>query len=196
MLYRNYLEKLLGNKTKIAMLRAFYKIPDKIWSSRDLARFIGAYNTTILDNLGDIEDMGLVDIGLHGHVKTIKVNKESFVFTNIVKPLFEKEDKTLKALIEQLKLSIMPKDTDIFVLFGSVVEKKEKPSSDIDLLIVTKNKEKIDRVMSEKQGLISRMFGNEVAACIMSPHEFKEKQKLPFLKEAKKNHITIYGEWV
>ena len=130
MLYRNYLEKLLGNRTKIAMLRSFYQIPNKIWSSRDLAKFIGIYNTTVLDNLVDLEEMGLVDIGMHGHVKTIKLNKES-----------------------------------------------------------------VDILLTEKQGYIVKMFGNELAPHIMSPAEFKEKQNAPFLREAKKNHIPIYGEW-
>ncbi|GEM_PF-2589497 len=196
MLYRPYMEKLLGNKTKIAVCRAFCKIPDKIWSSRDLAKFIGTYNTTVLDNLGDLEEMGLVDIGQHGHVKTIKLNKESFVFRDILKPLFEKEEKTLKILIEHLKLIINPKDIELFIMFGSIVAKKEKSNSDIDVLIVTKNKEKLDRILTEKQSEISKRFGNELSTYIMSPQEFKEKQKSPFLREAKKNHITVYGEWL
>ena len=195
MLYRNYLEKLLGNRTKIAMLRSFYQIPNKIWSSRDLAKFIGIYNTTVLDNLVDLEEMGLVDIGMHGHVKTIKLNKESFVFTEIAKPLFEKEAKTFEALVNSLKSIIKSKDIQLFVLFGSIVERREKSNSDIDILIVTKNKESVDILLTEKQGYIVKMFGNELAPHIMSPAEFKEKQNAPFLREAKKNHIPIYGEW-
>ena len=193
MLYSLYLEKLLGNKTKIAMLRTFYKIPDKIWSSRDLAKFIGTYNTTILDNLGDLEDMGLIDIGMHGHVKTIKLNKESFVFNDIIKPLFRKEEDTLKELIGTIKAAINKKDVELLALFGSIVEKKEKPTSDIDLLIVAKSKEKIDKLLIEKQGAISGRFGNEISPYIMSPQEFKEKQNAPFTKEARKNFILMSG---
>ena len=196
MLYNFYLEKLLGNKTKIAMLRTFYKIPDKIWSSRDLAKFIGTYNTTILDNLGDLEDMGLIDIGMHGHVKTIKLNKESFVFADIVKPLFRKEEDTIKELIETIKTAINKKDVELLALFGSIVERKEKPASDIDLLIVARNREKIDKLLMEKQGIISRKFGNEISPYIMSPQEFKQKQNAPFIKEAKKSYIIIHGEWL
>ena len=196
MLYNNYVEKLFGNKTKIAMLRAFYKIPDKIWSSRDLAKFIGTYNTTILDNLGDLEDMGLIYIGMHGHVKTIKLNKESFVFTDVVKTIFRKEGDTFKELIETIKTIINKKDVELLAVFGSIVEKKEKPASDIDLLIVTRNKEKIDKLLTEKQCFISSRFGNEISPHIMSPQEFKGKQSTPYIKEAKKNYVIIHGEWL
>lgn len=195
MQYTAYLEKILGNKTKIALLRVFYKIPDKIWTSRELARYIGMYNTTILDNFDDFVDFGLLEVGMHGKGKTIKVNKESFVFRRIVKPLFGTEKNTFEELLSSLKSLIKPKEIKLLALFGSIVEHKEKPNSDIDLLIVTENKETIEKQILKKQAAISKQFGNELSPYIFTPQEFKRKQNSPFLRDAKKKCLILYGDW-
>ncbi len=195
MQYTRYLPKIFGNKTKINILRVFYRLPDKTWTSRELARYIGTYNTTILDNLNDFIDFGLLDIGAHGHSKTIKVNKKSYVFTQIICPLFETEQNTFSALLSELKMMIKPNEVTLFALFGSVAEHMEKPNSDIDLLIVTDNKERVETILTKKQGIIAAQFGNELSHHIFSLEEFKKKQKSPFLQDAKKKSLIFYGEW-
>ncbi len=195
MLYTNYLERILGNRTKIALLRIFYKMPDKVWTSRELARFIGTYNTTVLDNLKDFEDMGLLNISMHGHGKAIKINKESFIFTEIVRTLFEAETMTLNRLVCDLKAIIDERDVKLFCLFGSIVEHMEKPDSDIDIIIVTGKRDKIERLLAEKQGMIARKYGNELSLHIFGPKEFRSKQNTPFLREARKRHIALHGRW-
>ena len=169
MIYTRYLEKVLGNKTKIAMLRAFYKVPDKVWTSRGLADFIGTYNTTVLDNLGDLEEMGILIIGSHGKVKTIKVNKDSFIFKEMVKPLFQAEKNSLDKLIKDLKAMLGPKDAKLFLVFGSIVDQKERPNSDIDLIVVTENKGKIDKIIENNQHVISNKYGNGLSFFFFLP---------------------------
>ncbi len=195
MQFKNYMEKLLGNKAKIAMLRAFCAVPEKVWTSRDLAKFIGTYNSTILRNLGDFEDMGIVEIGMHGHVKTIKLNRAGFSFSKIAKPIFDAEKNTLNSLIEDLKEIIKPGDVKFFALFGSVAEGKERPNSDIDLLIVSEKKEKVVEALEKNRSEIAKKYGNEISFQIFSQKEFKLKQSSPFLRDAKKKYISIYGDW-
>ena len=195
MQYTHYLDKILGNKTKINLLRVFYRLPDKTWTSRELAEYVGTYNTTVLDNLGDFVDFGLVDVGMHGHGKTIKVNKKNYIFTHIVCPLFETEQTTFNELLSELKRLINKKEIKLFALFGSVVEHKERPNSDIDLLIVTENKEKIEPILTKKQAIIAEKFGNEISPHLFTLKEFKKKQKSPFLHDAKKKSLIVYGEW-
>lgn len=195
MIYHYYLEKLLGNKTKISLLRTLYKIPDKIWTSRSLAKFIGVYNTTVLDNIQDLAEMGVLQIGKYGGGKTIRLNKESFVFTEIIKPLLEKEEKSLAVLIGKLKIMFRRANLELLVLFGSLIAHKEKPNSDIDILVITKNKKQVEEIITQQQGEIVTQFGNELSFYILSPSEFRAKKKAPFIKDIKKNHILLKGEW-
>ncbi|MBI5347046.1 MAG: nucleotidyltransferase domain-containing protein [Candidatus Aenigmarchaeota archaeon] len=196
MIFAKYLEKLVGNKTKIGMLRMFSRIPEKVWSSRDLAKAIGTYNTTVLDNLGDFEEMGLIDLGYHGHVKTIKVNKDSFLFAGVVKPLFEKEAKSLDFLLEDLKSTINTDGLKLAAVFGSIAEHKERPDSDIDILVVTSKKISAEKLLEDNQHRMLKKYGNQISAFVFSPEEFRKKKNAPFIKEAMKNNIVLYGKWV
>lgn len=195
MIYHNYLEKLLGNKTKISLLRTLYKIPDKVWTSRGLARFIGIYNTTILDNVRDLAEMGILQVGNYGRGKTIQLNKQSFVFAEIIKPLFEKEENSLAILTKKLKSLFGRADLELLVLFGSLVSHEEKPNSDIDILIVTKDKKQVENIITQQQGEIAKQFSNELSPYIFSPSEFKARRNAPFVKDIKKKHILLRGGW-
>jgi len=195
MIYRKYLEKLLGNKTKVALLRVFADVPDKAWTIRELARFIHTYNTTVQDNLPDLEDMGIVEKGMHGKGMVVKVKKDSFVFSHIVAPLFGAEKKTFDALTASLK-DALPKGTMCAVLFGSVAAHTETPHSDIDILVIAADKRAAEESIGRAQSRIAREFGNELSLHLLTPAEFRQKQQTPFIKEAKKTGIVLQGRWL
>lgn len=195
MQYNNYLEQILGNKTKIGVLRVLCQFPDKIWTEREIAKYIEVYNTTVLDNMQDLVNFGIVIIGMHGRAKTVRVNKKNFVFKYVLYPLFETEKRTIEALISSLKSLINKKETKLFLFYGSIVEHKEMPTSDIDLLIITYNKEKAEEQIIKRQSEIVEQFGNEFSITIWSVEEFKKKKNSPFLQTAKKNGIVLYGDW-
>lgn len=195
MQYHNYLEQVLGNKTKVGILRVLWQFPDKIWTEREIAEYIKVYNTTVLDNMQDLVNFGIVIVGMHGRAKTVRVNKKNFIFKEIVFPLFETEKKSFEELISSLKNLIDEKDTKLCLFYGSIVEHKEIPTSDIDLLIVTYNKEKAEERIVKRQSEIVDRFGNEISITLWSIEEFKKKKNSPFLQTAKKNGIIICGDW-
>jgi predicted nucleotidyltransferase len=67
------------------------------------------------------------------------------------------------------------------------------PRSDIDLLIVSDDRENAEAAVSELQVEISRMFGNPLTTYIVTKKEMNE-QRSPALKEIGEKHITICGE--
>ena len=62
MIFTNYLERVLGSKAKIKILRTVYKIPEKGWTSRELSMFIGISHTAVLKSLPDLIDMNILKI--------------------------------------------------------------------------------------------------------------------------------------
>ncbi len=195
MQYNTYIEKVLGNKTKIGILRVLYQFPDKVWTERELANYIKTYNTTVLDNIQDLVEFGIISVGMHGRGKTIQVNKKNFIFKDLLCPLFEKEKNSLQELLSSLKQLVNERETKLYMLYGSIVEHKEKPNSDVDLLIVTQNKEKAEQRITKKQSEIAEKFGNELSITLWSVEEFKKKKNSPFLQTAKKNCSIICGDW-
>ena len=185
------METLLGSKVKVKILRALFRFQTKTFTSRELAKHINVSHTAVLKSLTDLQGMNIIKVESHGTSNLITLNKESYLY-NELKKLFDFEHETLQNLKAELQeISIKAKSV---VLFGSVVKKKEKFNSDIDLLIITQNKLRANEIIAKKQEIFSKKFGNVISAYIMTENEFKRKRNAPFVKDLLKDYIVIHGK--
>lgn|SRR3989338_7318911 len=191
MLFSNYLETLLGSKVKIKILRALFRFRTKTFTSRELAERVNVSHTAVLKSLGDLQGMNVIKIESHGKSNLINLNMESYLYDEL-KKFFNFEFETLKNLIIEIR-EILPKSKSI-ALFGSITMKKEKLNSDIDILIISQDKFKINEIIAKNQESISRRFGNVISAHIMTESEFKRKKSIPFIKDILESHILIKGD--
>ncbi len=190
MLFHGYMEKLLGSKTKIKILRALYRFPGKDFTTRELSRLIGISHTGVLKALKDLEEMNIIEVGTHGKAYLLKLNKESFLARRIL-AIFEVEKETVRHLIEELRRYTKDLDVNSIALFGSIVKKTEEPSSDIDLLIVTPDKISAEKKISLLQERFVKSFGSSISPHIMSLDEFKCGGR--FTEDVLDHHILIEG---
>lgn len=191
MLFHNYMEKLLGSKTKIKILRALHRFPSKDFTTRELSRLIEISHTGVLKALKDLEDMGIIVVGTHGKAHSLKLNKESFLAQGILS-IFEVEKETVSHLVEELRRYTKDMDVTSIALFGSIVKKNEEPSSDIDLLIVSRDKRNAEKTISLLQERFVKRFGNSISPHIMSLDEFKVGGR--FIEDVLDNNVLIVGK--
>lgn len=191
MLFSAYLDVLLGSKVKVKILRALFRFETKAFTSRELAEHIKVSHTAVLKSLGNLQGMNIIKIESHGKSNLIELNKESCLY-NELKRLFGFELETIGRLKEKIK-RILPKAKSI-ALFGSIAIKKEELNSDIDVLIISHDKIKINEIIAKNQELFSKLFGNVMSAYVMTEDEFKKKKDTPFIRDMLKNHILIKGD--
>lgn len=191
MLFHDYLEELLGSRTKIKILRALSKFPGKDFTTREISRLIGISHTGVLKALKDLEDMNIIEIGTHGKAHLLKLNEDSFLARRILN-IFEVEKETLGHLIAELRKSARDMNVISLALFGSIAKKNEDPRSDIDLLIVTLDKINAEKKISKLQKKFVKMFGNSISPHVMSPGEFKSRKK--FSEDVIKHSILVKGK--
>lgn len=191
MLFSNYLEVLLGSKVKVKILRALFRFQTKNFTSRELAEQIKVSHTAVLKSLADLQGMNILRIESHGKSNLITLNRESYLCDEL-RGFFNFEYETLNNMIEELR-EILPKAKSI-ALFGSIPMKKENLNSDIDILIISEDKSKINGAIAKNQEYISKKFGNVVSAHIMTEKEFKKKKNSPFIKDVLANYILIKGD--
>jgi len=79
-------------------------------------------------------------------------------------------------------------------LFGSVVEGRETPRSDIDVLVVTDQKEKVEEMIVGLQKDVSERFGNSISAYYVSEGDLEKKRSQSPVKQALENHVLICGK--
>lgn len=191
MLFNAYLEVLLGSKVKVKILRALFRFGAKAFTSRELAKYVKVSHTAVLKSVGDLQGMNIIKIESHGKSNLIALNKESCLH-NELKRLFDFELETIQRLKEEIK-RILPKAKSA-ALFGSIATKKEGLNSDIDVLIISHDKIKINEIIAKNQELFSKLFGNVISAHVMTEGEFKKKRGTPFIRGVLESHILIKGD--
>lgn len=191
MLLHQYLETLLGSRTKIKILRTLHRHGGKEFTIRELANFIGVSHTGVRKTLTDLYEMNVITLKAIGNSHTVSINNNSHLLA-LMDIIFEYEEETLSHLKESIKESLCGKDyIKRVLLFGSVARMEEEPRSDIDILILTDDKERAEESVSGLQSEISRRFGNPLAPYILTPSEMKELAGAPLMKEIHRQCIVV-----
>lgn len=192
MIFHRYLEKLLGSKVKINILRSLYKFPDKDFTTRELAKFIGSSHSGILKALVDLEEMNAVQIRMHGKAHMLRLNKRSLVAKNVLK-IFDFERETIDYLVAELKKIFESSNIISAAVFGSIVKHSEEPKSDIDILVVSE-KRTIEKEITVRQKDFSELFGNPIALYFMTPKKFRQSKNSKLVKDILRHHILLAGK--
>jgi predicted nucleotidyltransferase len=191
MLLHQYLETLLGSRTKIKILRTLHRHRGKEFTIRELADFIGVSHTGVRKTLNDLYELNVISLKAIGNSHIVSINTFSHLLA-LMDIIFEYEEETLSHLKESIRESLCGKDyIKRVLLFGSVARMEEEPRSDIDILIVTDDKERAEDTVSELQSELSRRFGNPLAPYILTPGEIKELAGAPLMKEINKRCIVV-----
>ena len=193
MLFHQYLEELLGSKLKIKILRTLWRFQEKEFTIRELAKFLGISHTGVRKVLTNLEMTNVVTIRTVGKSYAFKINTKSYA-ASIIEKIFESEQNTLLELMKMLKKGLSTPEIVSVALFGSIAQKKEAPLSDVDLLIVTKEREKVENIVLRLQKQVVERFGNSISAYYLTRDDFMKKRKSPLIMQILENHILIFGE--
>lgn len=190
------LDKILNNEIKVKILRFLCKTEAE-WSGRQIAKEIEVSPAACHKSLRELNSERVLLLRSIGKSYLYSLNKENFVISDLLKPLYGKERKIPEEIYEAIS-SLVIKDIVSIAVFGSVKRKKERPTSDIDLLIVVKNPENrkaVEKDFEKVNEKIMDKFGNTVSTYIQTVEEFKSKykKKVPLIKNILKSHNLLFG---
>lgn len=183
----------MGSKIKIQLLRTLNKFPDKGFGMRELASLLKIDHRSVSEAVKDFEKHNLVSVKVFGRSYAVYLNKTSFACQKIIS-IFEAEKNTLNYLVDLIKRELPSKKIQTCALFGSLVEKREKPNSDVDLLIITDDKNKIEKEIIALQEKVLSLFGNPIIPLILTKIEFKKTNK-KLRENILKNNLLVHGKW-
>lgn len=195
------LDNVLNTEVKTKILR-FLCRTNAEWNGSQIAREIGVTPAASINALKELSKEGVILMHNVGNSCVYKLNGENFIVSDLLKPLFLKEDKVLSKIVNIIKCGITssPLKSKIIsaVLFGSVHIRQDHSVSDIDVAIVVNNvqlKRKVEKLFEEIDKKISRNFGNTITPYINTKIEFRAKnnKKLNIIKNILKSNTLIYG---
>ncbi|MDP2904924.1 MAG: helix-turn-helix domain-containing protein [Candidatus Omnitrophota bacterium] len=196
------LDKILDNEAKVRILRFLIRT-DAQWNGRQIAREVGVTPATAHKALQGLHREGVLLLQNAGKTHLYSLNSGNYVVSDLLRPLFNREDKVLSGIVSIIKKSIISsaiKNNIIsVVLFGSVNLRKDSPESDIDLAVIAGDRESLRKIESLFEGIdkkISAEFGNTVSTYFNTAAEFKAKREkgLDIIKNILKSNTLIYGK--
>ncbi len=195
MKFHNVLDEILGNRTKVKLLRAFFTHPEKEFTESELQRIAGIPQASVHRNVKSLLANGTLDRERIGKANLYSLNKEHILYA-LLQNLFENEKNLLSELKKSLKGSIESfSGIELAVLFGSVVKGTERADSDIDIFIVSKaDRSQVEEEMKKLIHVIGNKFGNMVSPMIKSDTEIKDIKSSSIYKELIKGEILFKRE--
>lgn len=196
------LDEILNTEVKIRILR-FLCRTNAQWNGSQIAKEIKITPAATHTALRALQKEGVLTLRNMGNTHVYSLKEGSFLVSNLLKPLFTKEGHILDTIIALIKRKIssskVKRDIVSIALFGSVSARQERPTSDIDLVVVVENgksKFVVERLFGEVDERISKEFGNTLSPYVNTRSEFKTKHKkgLAVIKNILKTYRLIYGE--
>ena len=195
------LDKILNNEIKIKILRFLCKTEAE-WSGRQIAQEIKVSPAACHKALRELNNERALLLRSIGKSYLYRLNKENLIISDLLKPLYEREskipDEVYRDIVRNIS-SLVIKDIVSIAVFGSIKKGKERPTSDIDLLVLVRNpedKRKVEEDFGKVNEKIIGKFGNTISSYIQSIEEFKLKYKksLALVKNILKSHRLLFGK--
>ncbi len=182
--------QLIDTEAKLKVVR-FLINHESAMSEREISSLVGISHMTVNRVMRYLEQWHFVSYERVGRAHVWKVNPQSYAYDvlNTVKGIVDTQPQPIVALKTTI-LSRLPKKSLIkVVLFGSVSSHDEKTDSDIDLFVLTQNKESLKSLEESLEGLsitCLEKFGNRLAAYVLTEKQFQQKKDLKLLEEIEK----------
>ena len=194
------LTNILDSQAKIICLRLLCNHPTEI-NGRQLSKIVRLSPTTVHKAMKELANEQIIVLKNYGNSHVYELNKTNRIVVEILKPLFNKEkvilDNFIKDVIQRIKKSELKNRISSIVLFGSVHEGTEKPSSDIDLCVVvkeSKDKKKVEDLIFDLDSTLMAQIGMSIEPYIKTISEFKKDKELGVIKSILKSNRVIWGQ--
>lgn len=181
----------MSTKSDIKILRTLCKYPTKEFNESELARVSKVGQKTVNRAMPKYVSYGIVSARTIARANVYSLNSGHYIVEQLGQ-LFQAEGGAKLELERQLRDAFKDEKTIVsLLLFGSVAREKEEPTSDIDVFVITTDKERMKKKLQVVEEATMKKFGNVISEYILTPEEFKRKRNTQTIKE-----ILAHGELI
>jgi hypothetical protein len=190
------LQEIFAAPSHIAILRVLNQLTQGI-SGRETARRSGMNDRTCRLSLLRLEQSNLVENLGTGKTKLFRLNRNHYFNQRALSSLFTIENEYLLSLIETLKQDL--RGNCVWAcIYGSVANKTDSETSDLDVLIVADDEGKVifieDKVITWSADIYTK-FGLSFSPVILTVNQWQNNERFSDLKEnVIQTHIPLTGK--
>lgn len=172
MALHDYVAEVFGSKASVGVLRALVRYRGKVFTVRELAKAADLSHPQASKVLKGLERRGVVRLQPVGRAYQVTLNDESYVLKSVIEPVFLAERETLDSLISTIRPFFEDERIDAAALFGSAARGLEKESSDVDLLIITNDRDLANERAAAATVASLSAFGHALSPLILDRKRF------------------------
>jgi len=174
MALHDYVDEIVGGKASIRVLKTLVRYRGKVFTIRELARTSGLSHPEVSLVVRELERKGVVRLQPIGRAHQVTLNEESYILKSIVEPLIAAETNTLKALVSTVGPFFKDKRISSVAIFGSVARGLEKRISDVDLLVISSDKDLANESAARATTATISKFGLGLSPLVMEEAHFRQ----------------------
>lgn len=201
MRFTHPLNTVLNSDKKVRILRFLCRKGGE-WSGRRLAGELSMNVATTHRILRQLREATVLDFRQVGNHFIYSLRDEHALIRSCVRPLFAQEAQLaeqLSALLREALGGGRRSSIVSVVLYGSIARGQERPTSDIDLLVlVTSEEAKVAarQALDQVGETVLRTFGNPLAPYLNTIREAQRKtqQGLPLFRDILQSHRLLIGQ--
>ena len=183
--YTRYpLQKIFNAPSHISILRVLNQLTQGI-SGREIARRAGMNDRTCRLSLQRLEQLNMIENLGAGKTKLFRLNRKNYFNNHAIPSIFAIENKYLPTLMEKLKDDLRNNCVWAWI-YGSVAQNTDSETSDLDVLIVVKDEQKVDLLenkITTWSADIYTNFGLSFSPVILTADQWQNSKQFHNLKE-------------
>ncbi len=195
------LDQILGNASKVRILRFLCRKGGE-WSGRRIAAELGLNPVTAHAALRALHLATVLEFRKVGNSFVYSLRDDHYLVRQVLRPLFEQEAQTLEHLRQRLTEQFIAKvrgDIVTVALYGSVARGQERPTSDLDLVVLVvseRAKAPVRAALDRAWESVVKEFGNPLAAYVSTVSEARQKYRrgLPLWQNILAHHQPVWGQ--
>ena len=195
------LDSILGSVTNVRILR-FLCRKGGVWNGRRVASELGMSPVTAHKALRKLHEATALDFKRVGNNFIYSLRDEHYLVRALLRPLFSREGqayKRLQRLLQNTLSSRLRTQVISAAIYGSVATRRERPTSDIDLLILVPSeheKQQARLVFEPLAQTLMKEFGNPLGLYVNTLREARGKLRrgLPIFQNILTHHDLVWGK--
>ncbi|MBI2248002.1 MAG: nucleotidyltransferase domain-containing protein, partial [Armatimonadetes bacterium] len=127
--------------------------------------------------LSKLVDMGVLQRRRVGRAYLYSLNETNYLVSDSLLPAFRSEAEWLERLGNEV-YAVLERKADAVILYGSWARRQPTPTSDVDLLVVTRSgqdQDKVERILEQHRGRLAERFGRSVSLLVVGRDELRRR---------------------
>lgn len=193
MTLHDYAPEILGSKTSIRLLRTLARYKGKVFTVRELSATAGVSHPQASKVLKELERRGVVRLQPVGKAYQVTLNHESYIVKSVIEPLFAAEKNTLDSLVSAIAPFFDDPRIISAAIFGSVARGDEGGASDVDILVISHDKEFASECAAKAMVITASRFGHALSPLILDEKKFRRDHDIDLEKSILEQYILVRG---